>query len=346
MAATALSACGSDVTGDDLPEQMGNATPAPSPASSDPAGTVLPFDAIEDLDTTEGVIAVRTANELHVGTVEKLREGTADTLALDEACGDVSANAGVFALGCGSTIMLVRAADSTQAETLEVEEPVTAATVTTGGEVLAGSDSERKVWLYRDGQLADTFSVARETDQLQAVPVDGQADSVVRVNHFDTTIQDIDWGTGRQGGTLRVGLGVGKVAGGTDGLVLAADATGNQLLVYTTDDIIRLHQMAPVPESPWDVAWDEDTQLAWITSTATNTATGYDISRGVPLKRSEFATVADAQSIVTLDDATLLIASASGEGLQIIKSTDRELADLPAATASATQVPQDSTGNA
>ena len=332
VAATVVSGCGPEVPGDDLPEQMGNATPAPSPASADPAGSVLPFDAIEDLDTTDGVLAVRTA--------------TAHAHDLADACGDVSASGGAFAIGCGDTIMLVRADDPARTETLQVEEPVTAATVTTGGDVLAGSDSERKVWLYHDGELADTFSVARETDQLQAVPVDGQADSVVRVNRFDTTIQDIDWGAGRQGGTLRVGRGVGKVAGGSAGLVLAADATGSQLLVYTTDDIIRLHQMAPVPEGPWDVTWDESAQLAWITSTATNTATGYDISRGVPLKRGELATVADAQSIVALDDATLLIASATGEGLQIVAPADRELDELPPATASATQSPQETPGDA
>lgn len=346
VAATVVSGCGPEVPGDDLPEQMGNATPAPSPASADPAGSVLPFDAIEDLDTTDGVIAVRTATQLHVGTVDQLREGTAHAHDLADTCGDVSASGGAFALSCGDTIMLVRADDPARTETLQVEEPVTAATVTTGGDVLAGSDSERKVWLYRDGELADTFSVARETDQLQAVPVDGQADSVVRVNRFDTTIQDIDWGAGRQGGTLRVGRGVGKVAGGSEGLVLAADATGSQLLVYTTDDIIRLHQMAPVPEGPWDVTWDESAQLAWITSTATNTATGYDISRGVPLKRGELATVADAQSIVALDDATLLIASATGEGLQIVAPADRELDELPPATASATQSPQETPGDA
>lgn len=330
-----LVACGSDVTGDQLEESMGNATPDPSPQAADPAGTVFPFDAIEDLDTTDGVIAVRTANALTVGTLDQLRDGSAAAHPLSGECGDVSANAGTFALGCGTSIMLVRADDPGQADTLDVDERVTSATVTSSGDVLAGSNSERDVWLYRDGELADTFSVARETDQLQAVPVDGQADSVVRTNRFDTTVQDIDWGNGRQGGTLRAGLGVGKIAAGANGLLLAADATGDQLLVYTTDDIIRLHQMAPVPESPWDAAWDNSNQVAWVTSTATNTATGYDISRGVPLQRGELATVGDAQSIATLDDATLLIASASGGGLQVVEPDELHLDELPAATAAA-----------
>ena len=321
---------------------MGNATPDPSPQALDFAGEVLPFDAIEDLDTTDGVIAVRTANELTVGTLAQLQDGSATAHPLARECGDVSANAGTFALGCGNSIMLVHADHPEQADALDVEEHVTSATVTSSGDVLAGSNSERDVWLYRDGELADTFSVARETDQLQAVPVDGQADSVVRTNRFDTTVQDIDWGNGRQGGTLRAGLGVGKIAAGANGLLLAADATGDQLLVYTTDDIIRLHQMAPAPESPWDVAWDAHNQLAWVASTANNTATGYDISRGVPLQRGELATVGDAQSIATLDDATLLIASASGGGLQVVGPDELHLDALPAATAAADAPPQQS----
>ena len=163
--------------------------------------------------------------------------------------------------------------------------------------------------------------MARETDQIQAVPVEGQEDTVVRVCSFDTTIQQLDWHGKREGGTLRVGLGVGKVAGGEDGLILAADSTGSQLLVYTSDDIIRLHQMAPVPKGPWDASWDPSNRLAWVSSTAENLATGYDISQGVPLKRAQVRTVPDARSIVSLDDGTLILASATGAGLQIVPPT-------------------------
>ena len=43
----------------------------------------------------------------------------------------------------------------------------------------------------------------------------------------------------------------------------------------------------------------------------------------------------DAQSIATLDDATLLIASASGGGLQVVEPDELHLDELPAATAAA-----------
>ena len=298
---------------------MGSAEPAQSPAAGDVDGSVVEFEAVRDLDSTDGVVGVRTENALITGTLEEIAAGRGTTHDLPDSCGDVSANAGSFAVACDGEIKVFGANEAT----IATEHPVTSATITTTGEVLAGSDTERTVWLFRNGEEAESFSVARETDQLQAVPVDGQADSVVRVCSFDTTIQQLDWEGTREGGTLRVGLGVGKVAAGTDGLVLAADSTGSQLLVYTTDDIIRLQQMAPVPEGPWDTAWDAQNKLAWVSSTAENRATGYDISQGVPLIRKSVATIPDAQSMIALDDGTLVLASATGAGLQIVPPADQ-----------------------
>ena len=140
----------------------------------------------------------------------------------------------------------------------------------------------------------------------------------MRLNRFDTTIQDIQLAKSRQGGTLRVGLGVGQAAFGEDGLVLASDATGDQLLVYTTGEVVRLHQTVPTDATPWAVAWDPAHKFAWITSTEANTATAYDISKGVPREQRKVSTVADAQNMVSLDDGTLLIGSASGAGLHIV----------------------------
>lgn len=308
---------------------MGSASPAPAPAAKprgELPGTVIDSPAVRDLDATGELIAVRTDSALTVGTLDEITRGGATTYQLDERCGEASGNAGAFAVGCGDTIRIFRADGE---ETIATDKPVIAATVTTTGEVLAGSDSERSMWLYRNGELAKTFPVARETDQLQAVPVDGQADTVVRINRFDTTIQDMDWQGARQGGTLRAGLGVGKIAGGEHGLVLAADSTGSQLLVYTSDDIIRLHQTSPVAGGPWDVAWDPAAKLAWVSATGANRAYGYDIASGVPRERAGIDTVADPQSIVVLDDGTLIIASASGDGLQVVGGVDKQVRELP-----------------
>lgn len=319
-AALALSACGAspsakiEEAGGEAAANMGSAEPAQSPQSSDPAGVVVDFESVHDLDETNGRIGVRSGDALTIGTLDEIQQDKAARHELDSSCGEASANAGTFAVACAGEIKLF----GDREETISTDKPVTVATVASTGEVLAGSDTEREIWVFEDGELKDTIDVARETDQLQAVQVDGQRDSVVRTNRFDTTIQDIDWQGSRQGGTLRVGLGVGKVAAGEHGLVLAADSTGNQIHVYTTDDIIRLQQSAPVPEGPWDVAWDSSQRLAWVSSLAENTATGYDISQGVPIEKKSFATVANAQSIISLDDGTVVLASATGDGIQIV----------------------------
>jgi len=295
---------------------MGNATAAPSPASSTPAGTVHPFAAVSEMDATGDLLALRSGTELTVGTLDDVTSGRAKKYALDDACGAVSANNGTFVVACGHDIRMYSADGEA---TVHSDAPVSAAAVTTSGEVVAGSHDDKTIRVFRDGSQITAFDAARETDRILSAQRGGdREDAVVRLNNFDTTIQDLDWKGGRQGGTLRAGLGVGGVATGPHGLVLAADATGSQLLVYNTDDIIRLQMSAPVAESPWAVAWDDAQELAWVSSTATNTAEGYSLSTGVPVKKKSVPTVANAQSMVTLPDGTLLIASASGEGLQVV----------------------------
>ncbi|MGY6463853.1 YncE family protein [Corynebacterium sp. UMB8791] len=319
--ALAVAACTPDVVDPNDAISMGSAQPVASPPSAHPDGQLLQFGTIVDVDQTNDLIGVRTPDALYVGTSAQFEENRVEEFKLEDACGEVSANAGQFAVGCEDFIAII---NKEGLQKVATDHPVTVATVASDGSVLAGSDSAKSVWLYSNGELKKEFSVARETDQLQAVPVDGGADSVVRVNTFDTTIQDLDWGTGRQGATLRAGLGVGKVAAGEHGMVLAADATGNQLLVYTTNEVIRLQQSVPVPSGAWDVAWDSANKLAWVTSTERNLVTAYDISHGVPVERAQVSTVPDAQSIAALSDGTLIIGSASGSGLQIVSTESIE----------------------
>lgn len=317
---TTVAACQAQPRGEE-PAQgdvfMGNASPAPSPSTGDPAGEVHPFEAVREMDASGDLLAVRTAGELRVGSLDEILGGAARAYPLDDVCGDVSANNEAFAVGCGQEIRLFTRAGEDRVS-IEGDVPVTAAAVTGGGEIVAASRDAKDIRVLRDGEVQRTFPAARETDRLLATSRSGKPDAVVRLNNTDTTIQDLDWQGSRQGGTLRAGLGVGGAATGPEGMVLAADATGSQLLVYNTEDIIRLQMTAPVAEHPWAVAWDTQANLAWITSTATNTAEGYTLATGVPVKKKSFATVPDAQSLIALPDGTIVAASASGKGIQVV----------------------------
>lgn len=322
----ALTACQQGSAPEAGPE-MGNAVAQVSPAATDSDGRVIELPAedseVTDLEVAGDVLGLRTETTLTIGTVEEIEAGDAAVLGTDAICGDLTVTGNTFVLPCDDRVRLIDADDPAREDVRDVTDaaPVTVAALLSTGELIVGSDREAEVTVYRDGEDGpdiDTIRVAAPTTQLLAVQVPGEPDAVVRTYNPDTTIQDIDWTNGREGARLRVGVGLGQMTSGPHGLVLVSDNLGPQLAVYTADDVIRLHQTAPVDESPWGVAWDDVHDLAWISSTAENSLVAYDISTGVPVEEHRLDTVADVHNVVVLSDGTLVAASATGDGLQVI----------------------------
>lgn len=280
---------------------LGNAVPVDSPEATDPDGDTIDLGEVSDLAYTGDAYAVRVGDELLTGTLDELRK---DPQPIDIAgCTDVTANAGEILVTCGDEVRFIGG------ETLKLEQPAASAVVLSDGSIVTASGTEAHAYVYRDGELADDFPVGGTTDELAVT----DTDQVVRINRETSTIQDFRLEQGRQGGTLRVGVGVGTASAGPDGLVIVSDTSGSQIAVYTVSDVVRLHQTAPVAESPYAVA--HDGTLAWIASTSTNTATGYDITRGVPMEQSTVNTIANVRAMVATDDGLVLGGS---DGLQII----------------------------
>lgn len=302
-----LAACAQDETVSSAPD-MGNATPVASPPAENPDGEVLALGEVSDLVRAGDRLAARVDDELQVGTLDEFRAGEVENTDIS-GCTDVTATESTITVTCGSE---VRFFGDTE-ETVALEAPAQTAVVTTTGEVITGMLDEEAVQVYRDGELVEEFDVAGSTDQLLALPREDREDAVLRLDRAETRIQDVRWTEGQQGGTLRVGLGVGTMAPGENGLAIVTDTLGSQIMVYTVNDVVRLHQTAPVPESPWAAAWDG--RWAWVASTADNTATAYDISGGVPVQESEVSTIADVRSMVATPDGLVL---GGGDGLQII----------------------------
>lgn len=296
---------------------MGDATPAPSPAS-DPDGDVVHAGVeFSDLAVVGDVIAARSAEALHVGDLQDFRAETTTETALDAGCGDLTASAENFIVACGDEILQIPAADPADVAIWETDAPATTA-VLVDGRMFAGNPEDEEITIYAQGEEPEALDMAHPTDQLIATPREGKPDSIVRIHRASTTIQNIDLVNERQGGTLRVGIGVGQGSPGEDGIVVVADTLAPEIAVYTTDDVVRLQQTAPVDDSPWGAAWDPERKLAWVASTAENRAIGHEISGGVPISTHEINTVADAHNIAFLPDGTFLAASATGEGLQIV----------------------------
>ncbi len=309
---------------DDSVGDMGNAQPVASPAAAQPAGDVIGFPDISDLEAAGDVLAVRAGDALSIGTAADFRADRAERVELDPACGELTATADAFVTGCGDFVLRIPAQSPDKADELAVTEefPVTAATQISTGEVFVASNAAAEVAVYKDGQRIDGFSVQAPTDQLVAVRNQDGTDNVVRTWREDTTIQNLDWENNREGGRLRVGLGVGQISTANEGVIVASDTLGKRIGIYTAEDVVRLHQWGNVAGVPWATAWDPQRQLAWITSTDVNVAEGFQISNGVPEKRTQFDTVADAQHLAATADGTLAVGSATGGGLQLVGNDD------------------------
>ncbi len=322
LATTALlaTACSQNPPGTPEAPDMGKATPIASPAADNPAGTVIDVDAdITDMEVADGdILGLRSAENLAIGSIADFEAGKQVNLDVEAGCGDLTATGNQFVLACEQGVYLIDATDPTLDDLHATDKPTTVAALTGEGVLITGNDVDEDVTVYREGREPVVLTVQDPGTEMIAVPVDDRHDAVVRIWNGTTTIQDVDYPNDREGATLRVGLGVAQMAGGEDGLIVVSDNRGGQIAIYNTDDIIRLQMTAPVDENPWGVAWDSSNNLAWITSLSTNQLAGYRISEGVPEELHRIDTIADARNVVVLGDGTLVVASASGDGLQVI----------------------------
>jgi DNA-binding beta-propeller fold protein YncE len=133
-----------------------------------------------------------------------------------------------------------------------------------------------------------------------------------------TSLTDIELDDSSLGMALRAGEGATQLTTDEYGRILVTDTTGDELLVFTTDPLM-MRQRYPIADAPYGVAYDDRTDLVWVTVTGTNKVIGYDISTGIPVEKVRYDTVRQPNS-VTVDTAggALLVGSATGDGLQRI----------------------------
>lgn len=325
VSAAALSACTSAEKSSDIDTAtMGDATAAVSPASANPAGEVIPLDSdiaqVTDMERAGDTLALRSGGKLQIGTVEQFRSKAATTLDIDGQCGDMTATGSTFVLACPNAVYLIDKDAPSMDNKVSSDRNLSTAVQTTSGEIVAGVKDEATVVVIKDGKETKDFSVEDPTDEMVAVPVDGKPDAIVRINRKYTIIQDVKWADGKQGAILRMGKGVGQISPAEKGMVVASDTIGNQIGLYFADDVIRLQKTMTVPESPWAVAWDHKNTLAWIASTKENQIVGYDPSQGNLDEKTRYQSVADVHNMTVLDDGTIVAASATGAGLEVIPS--------------------------
>ncbi|QCQ91043.1 hypothetical protein [Rhodococcus sp. SGAir0479] len=309
-----LAGCSSEKDGDDL-QTIEPATAAVSPATATPAGTVQnlgrSIDALA-FDPATGTTAILADG----GTRLLLqREGGAEPrdVALDGKAAQVAlAPEGRVLLPMDGRVQIVDTATG-EKSSITVDGEARSALFLADGNLAVGLANGRILVVDASGAVSETISGLASVDALALTKGDLSA-----LDRRQTSLTEVEVDDDSLGMALRAGEGATQLVTDPHGRILVTDTGGDELLVFTTDPLL-MRQRFPVPDAPYGVAYDDRTDLVWVTVSGTNTVVGYDISTGIPVEKSRFGTVRQPNS-VTVDTAsgTLLVGSASGDGLQRI----------------------------
>ncbi|AKK05947.1 Lactonase, 7-bladed beta-propeller [Corynebacterium mustelae] len=323
-----LTACNPPSVEEKLPEAMGNATPAVSPADSDPEGTVISlaekYSKVEDLERIGDVIAIRATDTVALGTLDAFKKSEPQIVTIDPACSDMTGGNATdeFIFACPDGVYALSPSTKSGEKLTQLfaaDFPLSTAVKTRSGDIVAGASDRTELLVIDPSGTATSLTVDDPTDQLLAVANGDKPDAVYRINRTATVIQNINVDQRTLGAKLRVGLGVGTIAGGENGMAIAADAIGNQFGIYLADDVIRLQQTTPTHgQSPWTAAWDQKNQLVWVATTSDNQIRSYSISAGTGEETATFASASNVHALTVMPDGVVVAASESGDGLQVI----------------------------
>lgn len=181
------------------------------------------------------------------------------------------------------------------------------------GGITLGSADGTVYTLGPDGTVSARLKNFARVDSLVA-----QGDSVIVLDRAQTSVTTVDpSGTNAQH-ALRAGEGATTMVLDPADRLLVADTRGGQLLVFGSDPLI-LRQRYPVRGAPYGLAGDSE--LTWVSDTASNVVVGYDLATGIPVEKVRHRTVQQPNSLA-YDGAsdTLWVVSGSGAGVQVIAS--------------------------
>lgn len=347
LTSVSLVACTQMPGGLEEPGELGHATPVANPSDSTPAGEVVDgalsgMNILDDVavlraggDAASTVLTVLPTIELASGGALGSDSPQAKEITIDAHCGEPSvgytpaggssdenggAKASTLVIACDDGIHLIDAAAGTDTRLDTGDKTYTTAALTTDGVLTAGNNQSLEVDVYRDftadrgGELgqASTFKIDRAPDQL--VATSSYPGNIAAINRSETAIQQLNLEKGTRGAALRVGTGVGQAVGATGvarDVIFATDTEGDHLNVYTMSPIVMLHQVAPVDDSPYALAWDAKRQLVWVASTGTNAVQGFDISSGVPEEVARLDSIPDVAQLGVDTQGNLFAASAT-----------------------------------
>ncbi|WP_305095035.1 hypothetical protein [Prescottella sp. R16] len=305
--------CSTEQSADDL-KTIPVATAADSPAATTPAGTVealgRSIDALVfDPSTATTAMLVDDGTRVLLQTAGKeprevVLDGPAAQLTV--------APDGRLLAPANGKVQIVDIVTG-KADTTVVDGDARSAVFLEDGRLAVGLSSGRILVLDASGTVDRTISGLASVDVLAVT-----GDDLSALDRGQTSLTAIDLEDDKLGLALRAGEGATNLVTDEYGRILVTDTRGGELLVFTTDQLI-MRQRYPVSGSPYGIAYDERTDLVWVTLTAENQVVGYDIATGIPVEQARFDTVRQPDTVaVDTAGGALLIGSATGDGLQRI----------------------------
>ncbi len=309
-----LAGCSSEKNADDL-QTIEPATAAVSPAGATPAGTVQnlgrSIDALA-FDPSSKTTAILADGGTHLLLQAEGRAEPRDVVLDGRAAQLTVAPDGRVLLPMDGRVQIVDTA-SGQKSSVTVDGDARSALFLPDGKLAVGLASGRIQIVDANGSVSETISGLASVDALALTKGDLSA-----LDRRQTSLTDIELDDSSLGMALRAGEGATQLTTDEYGRILVADTTGDELLVFTTDPLM-MRQRYPIADAPYGVAYDDRTDLVWVTVTGTNKVIGYDISTGIPVEKVRYDTVRQPNSVaVDTAGGALLVGSATGDGLQRI----------------------------
>jgi hypothetical protein len=298
-------------------ESVTAATPATSPATSSPAGTVVPVGAnVTALvaDPKTRLLALAT-DKATVQLLSLDHPGPAQTVSLPGPATALTLTPSGLLASVGSARQVVRISLPSASVSAVPVDGMPAGVSQSGDQTLVALPDRKAVDVVRGDKSQRQISGGLfSADQVLAVGT-----NAVVLDRLRTALFDVDITAGRIGAGQRAGAGAGQATTDRFGRVLVTDTRGGALLAFATGPVL-LKQRYPVPGAPYGIAYDPKRDLAWVTLTERNEVVGYYVAGGEPKEKYRFPTVVQPNSVtVDPDSGRVFVASATGGGVQVMQ---------------------------
>lgn len=323
--ASALTACGQS---DDGPvENVPTVTPASAAKSPNtdakPAGAVIgsiPAKAVVAGHGTEPRTAVLSAD----GTTVQLfaAPGAMDTppptTVKVPALGALTASGDGFVGAFAGGLVRIDAQGRVTEQKADLGGVLSIA-VAADGRVLVGNDRGRVYVLDSAGKVQRNIGGFVRVDDITVAPASAgdRAGQVVVLDRAQSAVTPIDIDSGELKAALRAGDGATQSIVDGFGRILVSGTRNNEVYAFYGQPIM-MRLRAPVPDSPYAMAFDDKTKTLWVSSTASNVITGYDLATGEAKEKHRIVSVPQVASMTVDDGGTLLVASERDGALQVV----------------------------